>query len=213
LASGDANRPLEGIGMAERFARRGAQALVAFSCVWLASDICSAQFAMPNPLAPAPARPPQAIRVLPTGKAPLVEMRLGVASMYKTEKPFSSIVVGAPSIMEVHVVTDRTMTLVPVALGLTNVLFLDDKGDPVANVEFMVTDGRPDPAEVTDIGPGRVRIYNKRPLTSFTAYRCNRVGCQYVDELVAKEPAPPLPTRQIIEERREVIDRSAPPRQ
>jgi hypothetical protein len=34
-----------------------------------------------------------------------------------------------------------------------------------------------------------------------------------VDELVAKEPAPPLPTRQIIEERREVIDRSAPPRQ
>ena len=69
-------------------------------------------------------------------------MRLGVASMYKTEKPFSSVVVGAPSIMEVHVVTDRTMTLVPVALGLTNVLFLDEKGDPVGNVEFMVTDGR-----------------------------------------------------------------------
>ena len=193
-----------------------AQALVAFSCALLASDICSAQFTMPNPFAapaPAPARPPQAARVLPTGKAPLVEMRLGVASMYKTEKPFSSVVVGAPSIMEVHVVTDRTMTLVPVALGLTNVLFLDEKGDPVGNVEFMVTDGRPDPAEVTDLGPGRVRIYNKRPLTSFTAYRCNRVGCQYVDELVAKEPAPPLPTRQIIDERREVIDRSAPPRQ
>jgi len=195
--------------MAARFARRGAQALVAFSCVLLASDICSAQFAMPGSTAPAPERP--AARVLPTGKAPLVEMRLGVASMYKTEKPFSSVVVGAPSIMEVHVVTDRTMTLVPVALGLTNVLFLDEKGDTVANVEFMVTDGRPDPAEVTDIGPGHVKIYNKRPLTSFTAYRCNRVGCQYVDELVAKEPAPPLPTRQIIDERREIIDRSSPP--
>ena len=107
--------------MVERFARRGAQA--------------------PNPFAapaPAPARPPQAARVLPTGKAPLVEMRLGVASMYKTEKPFSSVVVGAPSIMEVHVVTDRTITLVRVALGLTNVLFLDEKGDPVGNVELMI---------------------------------------------------------------------------
>ncbi len=197
--------------MAEGFARRGAQALVAFSCVWLASDICSAQIGIPNPLAaPAPARPPQATRVLPTGKAPIVEMRLGVASLYKTEKPFSSVVVGDPKIMEVHVVTDRTMTLVPVALGLTNVLFLDEKGDSVANVEFMVTDGQEDPPQATDIGPGRVRIYNRRPLTSFTAYRCNRVACQYVDELTAKEPAPPLPTRQMIEERREVVDRSAP---
>jgi hypothetical protein len=116
--------------------------------------------------------------------------------LHKTDKPFTSIVVGDPKVIEVTAVTDRTVTLVPTAPGLTNVLFLDDKGDQAGDLGIFIPDDLPaenEPVKLTDTSPGRVRIHNKALLTSFTAYRCNPIACQYVDELTAKEPAPPPP--------------------
>jgi hypothetical protein len=121
----------------------------------------------------------------------IIDLRLGFASLYKTERPFASIVVGDPKIVEVNALTDRTMTLIPTANGLTNILFLDAKGEQVSAVEVLVTEA----------GPSRVKIHNKALLTSATIYRCSPTFCEYTDELTAKEPAPTPPTRQIIEQR------------
>jgi Flp pilus assembly secretin CpaC len=120
-----------------------------------------------------------------------VDLRLGFATLYKTEKAFSSIVVGDPKIIEVNALTDRTMTLVPMAVGLTNILFLDNKGEQVSGLQVLVTEA----------GPNRVKIHNKALLTSATIYRCAPTFCEYTDELTAKEPAPNPPTRQIVDQR------------
>jgi hypothetical protein len=62
--------------------------------------------------------------------------------------------------------------------GITNVIVLDDTGTEIYNSIIEVGFG------------GTVKIHNKALLTSYTAYRCTRGGCVYVDELTAKEPAP-----------------------
>jgi hypothetical protein len=100
-------------------------------------------------------------------------------------------VVGDPKIVEVTALTDRTMTLLPMANRVTNILFLDAKGEQVSAVEVLVTEA----------GPSRVKIHNKALLTSATIYRCAPTFCEYTDELTAKEPAPTPPTRQIIDQR------------
>jgi len=149
--------------------------------------------------AAAPVRAPtRAVRVapLPDSRGSLINLSLGVAVLHKTDRPFASIVVGDPKVIEVTAVTDRTVTLVPIAPGLTNVLFLDDKGDQAGDLRIFIPDDLPaenEPVKLTDPSRGRVRIHNKALVTSYTAYRCSPIACQYVDELTAKEPAPPPP--------------------
>ena len=61
----------------------------------------------PNPIQRAPARIGPSVGA---GEEWIIDLRLGFASLYKTEKPFSSVVVGDPKIVEVTALTDRTMT-------------------------------------------------------------------------------------------------------
>jgi hypothetical protein len=141
--------------------------------------------------------------------------------LHQQETAFTNAVVGDTKIIEIVPITDHSLTIVPVATGLTNILLLDDVGNQVGNVGIAVVADEPAaPTEpLTALGPGRVRIHNKALLTSYTAYRCSPYGCQYFDELPAKEPAALPPTTSIIEHRgyvppggggETIIRRSAP---
>ena len=70
------------------------------------------------------------------------------------------------------------MVLTPQAVGETNVIFLDERNVQITSINVLV-----------DEGVGRVKIYNKKLLTSFTAYGLWENRCEYVDEVTAKEPA------------------------
>lgn len=114
-------------------------------------------------------------------------LTIGVASPpYKldTEKPFRTIKIGDPKIVDVQALSDRTVVFQALAAGSTNIIFLDDGNVAIKDIGVVVIEG----------GPGRVEIHNKQLINSYTLYRCWDRGCRYVEEVTMKEPAPSLPT-------------------
>jgi hypothetical protein len=95
------------------------------------------------------------------------------------DKPFKTVLVGNPGIVQATAHSDRMVVLTPQDVGETNIIFLDEGNVQISNINVQVG-----PAFV------RVKIHNKALLTSFTAYRCDKIRCEYVDEVTAKEPAP-----------------------
>jgi len=102
-------------------------------------------------------------------------LTLGFASMpFKLEggKPFTTIQIGDPKIVEAKPVSDHRFILQALAVGTTNIVLLDEKNEAIKNVEIVVNDG----------GPSRVEVLNKPTLSGSTTYRCWATGCQYVKE-------------------------------
>ena len=102
--------------------------------------------------------------------------------------------IGNPKIVEATAQDDRTVILTPQAVGETNIIFLDERNVRITSINVLVDEG---------VGTSRVKIHNKRLLTSFTAYRCWENRCEYVDEVTAKEPAAVRTLNQNSERQRE----------
>ena len=100
-------------------------------------------------------------------------------SMFTIDKPFKTLLIGNPKIVEATPHSDRTVVLTPRGLGETNIIFLDAGNVQITNINVVV-----------DEEPARVKIHNKALITSYTNYRCDITGCEYVNELTAAEPAP-----------------------
>ncbi len=99
--------------------------------------------------------------------------------VFTVARPFKTIVVGDPEIVDTQAVTDRTIIITPQSEGETTILFLHEHNEPLNYLAISV-----------DVaGPGRIKVYNKALLNSYTSYRCTSNGCQYVTELTVKEPA------------------------
>jgi Pilus formation protein N terminal region len=113
-----------------------------------------------------------------------IALRPNFISTFTTDKPFKTILVGNPKIVEATVQDDRTVVLTPQAVGETNIIFLDERNVRITSINVLVDEG---------VGTSRVKIHNKALVTSFTAYRCWENRCEYVDEVTAKEPAPSPP--------------------
>jgi Flp pilus assembly secretin CpaC len=105
-------------------------------------------------------------------------LMLGRASLIKTDKSFSSIVIGDPKVVDVTATTDRTATVTTLMTGETNVLFLDAEGNQVEGYEVIVTE----PQEA------RVRVHNLSRLSGYTSYRCGPTYCDRIEEVIPKEP-------------------------
>ena len=88
--------------------------------------------------------------------------------------------IGNPKIVDATSQDDRTVILTPQAVGETNIIFLDERNVRITSINVLVDEG---------VATSRVKIHNKRLVTSFTAYRCWENRCEYVDEVTAKEPA------------------------
>ena len=118
--------------------------------------------------------------------AKTVPLRPNFISTFTTDKPFKTILIGNPKIVEATAQDDRTVILTPQAVGETNIIFLDERNVRITSINVLVDEGA---------GTSRVKIHNKKLLTSFTVYRCSENRCEYVDEVTAKEPAPSGPPR------------------
>ena len=111
-----------------------------------------------------------------------VGLTLGVVSTLSIGKSFKTIAIGDSKVVDAAAQNDRSVILHPLANGSTNIIFFDEKDAPIITIEILVSDAGQ---------PSRVTIHNKAVLGSYTVFRCGGdFGCQYVEELTVKEPAP-----------------------
>jgi Flp pilus assembly secretin CpaC len=138
-----------------------------------------------------PARPPQTsgqggVSVVspnrPASAEPAtINLMMGFVETYTAKQPFKSIQIGDPKIIEVNATSDRTLTLLPVSNGLTNILFMDDKGETIDSIIVWVNEA----------GANRVEIVT-RPSWPRSVFRCGDNGC-----MVVRQPPPPVDTPQV----------------
>jgi Flp pilus assembly secretin CpaC len=65
-------------------------------------------------------------------------LRLGTPTALVLERPFKTVLVGGRSIVDVHTLTDRRVTLEPLNLGETSLIFLDDRSIVITNLRIVV---------------------------------------------------------------------------
>ena len=67
-----------------------------------------------------------------------ITMGLGASSGLRLERPFKTILIGDPNIVDVLERSDRSVILQSLNLGATNVIFLDAGSIAIANVRIVV---------------------------------------------------------------------------
>ena len=130
--------------------------------------------------APIPASRAQVLQPRPPAARQTITLRLGHLDVFTVARPFKTIVIGDPKVVDTQAVTDRSIIITPQSEGETTILFLDEQNEPLNYLSINV-----------DVaGPGRIKVHNKALLNSYTSFRCTSQGCQYVDETTMREPAP-----------------------
>ena len=66
-------------------------------------------------------------------------LRLGAGSTLMLERQFRTVLIGDPDVVDVRAQGDRSVILVPLDLGSTNVVFVDEQSIAFANVRVLVT--------------------------------------------------------------------------
>src|ERR1700742_103025 len=65
-------------------------------------------------------------------------LRLGSEAPLLLQKPFETVIVGDPHVVDVVTRGSRSIILEPIALGATNVIFLDDRSIVTTNLGILV---------------------------------------------------------------------------
>jgi Flp pilus assembly secretin CpaC len=65
-------------------------------------------------------------------------LRLGAEAPLLLEKPFETVLIGDPRVVDVVTRGDRSIILQALALGATNIIFLDDRSIVTANIGILV---------------------------------------------------------------------------
>jgi Flp pilus assembly secretin CpaC len=73
---------------------------------------------------------------------PPITLGVGGGSELTLPKPFDTILVGNPDVVEVQPQNDRTVLLRGLNPGASNVVFLDAQSIAIANVRVIVSDAR-----------------------------------------------------------------------
>jgi Flp pilus assembly secretin CpaC len=67
-----------------------------------------------------------------------IALRLGGGSALNLERPFTTVLIGDPSVVDVREQNDRAVILEPLDLGATNIVFLDARSIAIANFRILV---------------------------------------------------------------------------
>ena len=73
-----------------------------------------------------------------------ITLRLGAPTALALERPCKTVLIGDPNIVDVHTLNDRRVTIEPLNLGATNLVFVADRSIAIANVRIVV------------LGPGEI---------------------------------------------------------
>ena len=67
-----------------------------------------------------------------------ITVRLGAKTALALERPFETVLIGDPNIVDVHTLGDRRVILEPLNPGATNLVFVDEKSIAIANVRVLI---------------------------------------------------------------------------
>jgi len=67
-----------------------------------------------------------------------VALRLGAGSSLALERPFDTVLIADPEIVDVHTRGDRAVMIEPLKPGATNLVFIDGESIAIANVRVLV---------------------------------------------------------------------------
>jgi Flp pilus assembly secretin CpaC len=65
-------------------------------------------------------------------------LRLGAGTTLLLERPFKTVLIGDPNVVEVLAQSDRSVVLQPLSLGATHIIFLDEASIVITNVRILV---------------------------------------------------------------------------
>jgi Flp pilus assembly secretin CpaC len=71
---------------------------------------------------------------------PNVTLELGARSTVMLERPFKTVLIGNPEIVQTR--TDRSVLLEPLNSGTTNLVFIDERGMVITNLTVLVRSAR-----------------------------------------------------------------------
>lgn len=89
-----------------------------------------------------------------------ITLALGAGSQLTLDRPFDTILIDNPDVVNVRALNDQLVVLEPLNLGASNVLFVDERHIAIANIKVVVCDTRKDRSAF--IQP----IYAGRPVPS-----------------------------------------------
>ena len=113
-------------------------------------------------------------------------LRPGVSRIFTIDRPYKTVLVGNPKVVDTRPLGERSVVLVPPpdGAGETNVIFVDEANAQITSVNVRVEPPPPPPPAL------RVLVHNKKLVSSYTGFRCEPTGCEYVEERTVQEPAP-----------------------
>ena len=91
-------------------------------------------------------------------------LMLGGGSTLTLERPFDTILIDNPDVVDVKALSDRSVLLEPLNLGTSNVLFVDERNIAIANVRVVVRDAHAERSY--SVQP----VYSSRPVPSFSKH-------------------------------------------
>jgi Flp pilus assembly secretin CpaC len=112
-----------------------------------------------------------------------VQLTPGFTKLIRFDHPIATVVIGNPEVADARAQTDRSIALVGKAVGITNLIALDNTGAEVFS--SLVVVGARD--------AGKVIINARKTLHEYWAYRCTGDNCVRVeDKLEYLQPAAPI---------------------
>ena len=73
---------------------------------------------------------------------PSLTLEIGAGSTFVLERPFRTVLIGDPDIVEVRTRSDRSVRLEPLNAGSTNLVFVDEQGQVITNLALLVRSAR-----------------------------------------------------------------------
>ena len=67
-----------------------------------------------------------------------ITLRLGAPKALALERPFKTVLIGDPNIVDVHIFNDHRVTLESLNLGATNLIFVNDQSIAITNLRIVV---------------------------------------------------------------------------
>jgi len=71
-----------------------------------------------------------------------ITLELGVGSTVLLERPFKSVLIGDPKVIDFQTQSERSVLLKPVSPGATNLIFVDERGIVITKLAIVVRTAR-----------------------------------------------------------------------
>ena len=71
-----------------------------------------------------------------------VTLELGVGSAVMLERPYKTVLLDHPDVVEIQTQDERSVLLKPLSPGSTNLVFIDERGIVITNLAILVRNAR-----------------------------------------------------------------------